>query len=573
MLDLDFGLHTEHKARYDYAIGENSVCSKLVAKLLENPSFKNKFVTDFYNGITYVMTQEKNLALLQEMGSERLKLMPYIVARWGNEGRSIDEFRTEWAEMKSLLSGNKNTLAIAGMRNWFRLSEAELEAIVGKSVTVSFSSARVSVTVDGKAVESGDRFNFEDPKTYTIAITPNPNYQFTNAVITYSDGTSRTVTTPTFTLTASMSVTVTVNAKKISSNMASGKLIAGASYMFYLSDDGELYGWGDNTNGVLGAGGGVTTVTSPTLIMSNVKKVSTTDSTNYEQGSTNWATAILTKDGKLYTVGCNNSGQLGRNGTTTDTTLGLVSIDGNIVDVSMGFDHMLVIDDKGNLWGIGNNGYGQITASGTNSQTFVKIASGVSMANASRRTTVYVTTSGDLYGLGDNRWNKLVYNNGEGTAITTPQKLLSNVSFVDAGEHQLLVITNGGALYYAGWRTFNGFSTGNGNNPALHKVKDSGVVDADIYYDNMAVLTDDGQVLVYGNNTGAALGASSTNGSLVATSLTSEYEIIDVAVGYDFAAFLTSDGTIYVNGANSHGQGGLGHTNSTLYMSEVPLNI
>ena len=573
LLDLDFGLHTEHSANWSSAIGSTSVCSNLMAKLLTNTEFKNKFAAAFYNGVTYTMTQEKNLALLQEMGSERLTLMPYIVARWGNEGRTVDEFRTEWAEMKSLLSGNKNTLSISGMRNFLRLSEAELEAIVGKNVSLSFNPARVSVTVDGKSVENGDRIHFDNSQTYSIVISVNNNYEFTNAVVSYSDGTTKTFTTPTFAFTASTSCTITVNAKKPSSNMAKGKLIAGASYMFYLSDDGELYGWGDNTNGVLGVGGSIAQANSPTFVMSNVKKVSTTDSTNYEQGATTWATAILTNDGKLYTVGCNGSGQLGRGGTTNDLELGLVSFDGTIVDVSMGYDHMLVIDDKGNLWGVGNNGYGQIRANGASSQTFVKIATGVTMANASRRSTVYVTTSGDMYGLGDNRWNKMVYDGGVGDAITTPKKLLSGVKFIDAGEHQLLVITNDGALYYAGWRTFSGFSTGNGNNPAFHKVAASGVVDADIYYDNMAVLTEDGEVLVYGNNTGSALGASSTGGSLVPTTITSGIDIIDVAVGYDFTAFLSSDGTIYVHGSNSHAQGGLGHANSTLHMSEVPLNI
>ena len=84
LLDLDFGLHTENTANYSYAIGENSVCSKLMARLLENPEFKNKFVLDFYDGVTYTLSQEKNLALLDEMGKERLVLMPYIVAALTN---------------------------------------------------------------------------------------------------------------------------------------------------------------------------------------------------------------------------------------------------------------------------------------------------------------------------------------------------------------------------------------------------------------------------------------------------------------------------------------------------------
>ncbi|MBE6693597.1 MAG: hypothetical protein E7589_02390 [Ruminococcaceae bacterium] len=574
LLDLDFCLTTDAGTSFSKGINLGSVCSTIVYHLVKNENFKNKFITDFHTAATQLLTEENNLAILDELYAERLVLMPYIVERWGNEGRSVGELQTEVTEMRGELRG-RNAAAINELKSFFGLSNAQLESITGKSVAVTFNPTRLSVKINGSEVSNGDSFTFTGTsKTYSVVITPKNGYEYTGATVTFRNGTTLSYTKTQFSFQATMSGTLTVNAKRTTSNnvsIADGTFVAGASYMFYLSPDGDLYGWGDNTHGVLGAGASAESVPTPQFIMGNVKKVSTTDSANYEQGSTNWATAILTNDGKLYTVGCNGSGQLGRNGTNDSYELGLVSFNGAISDVSMGFDHMLVVDDKGNLYGIGNNNYGQLGADNvdTSVSTFQKIATGVKFANASRRTTVYVTASGDMYGLGDNRWKKI--NQTDTTDITTPYFMLGNVKFIDAGEHQILVITEDGALYYAGWRTFSGWSTGNGNTPSLYKVANSGVVDADIYYDNMVVLKDNGDVYVYGANTGAALGASATGGTLVKSTLINN--VVDVAAGYAFTAYLTSDGSIFVQGTNTHGQGGNGQLTGTLNMSEIVLDI
>jgi len=87
----------------------------------------------------------------------------------------------------------------------------------------------------------------------------------------------------------------------------------------------------------------------------------------------------------------------------------------------------------------------------------------------------------------------------------------------------------------------------------------------------MVVLKDNGDVYVYGANTGAALGASATGGTLVKSTLINN--VVDVAAGYAFTAYLTSDGSIFVQGTNTHGQGGNGQLTGTLNMSEIVLDI
>ena len=98
-------------------------------------------------------------------------------------------------------------------------------------------------------------------------------------------------------------------------------IVAGATYMFYLTGDGVLYAWGDNRYGVLGLGPTPTVVDTPTFVMSGVAKVVTSAANAYENGDTTFSTAILTTDGRLFTVGRNTCGQLCRNGQNDDSTL------------------------------------------------------------------------------------------------------------------------------------------------------------------------------------------------------------------------------------------------------------
>ena len=86
---------------------------------------------------------------------------------------------------------------------------------------------------------------------------------------------------------------------------------------------------------------------------------------------------------------------------------------------------MLVLDANGVLWGIGNNSYGQIRASASSTTSFVRVADHVTAMAAGRRSTLYIDENARLYGLGDNRWNKMVA--GGGDRLTEPKLLQSGV--------------------------------------------------------------------------------------------------------------------------------------------------
>jgi YD repeat-containing protein len=83
---------------------------------------------------------------------------------------------------------------------------------------------------------------------------------------------------------------------------------------FVITDDGSVYGAGSNLYGQLGIG-----ITSPTPASTPVKMVLPTGVRAQTVQSGIGTTVILTDEGKIYTVGNNENGQLG-DGTTTNSS-------------------------------------------------------------------------------------------------------------------------------------------------------------------------------------------------------------------------------------------------------------
>ncbi|MCL2753269.1 MAG: hypothetical protein FWE44_03875 [Defluviitaleaceae bacterium] len=137
---------------------------------------------------------------------------------------------------------------------------------------------------------------------------------------------------------------------------------------------------------------------------------------------------ILTQDGRVYTWGRNNRGQLG-NGTNADSPSELVFVMDNVIHISAGHSHNLAITANGTLYAWGNNQFGRLgTGNVVNANTPVAVLQNVNTAVAGVNHSMAVTNDGRLWAWGDNRQGQL----GDGTTTShhSPVVIMENMMTV-----------------------------------------------------------------------------------------------------------------------------------------------
>ncbi len=134
---------------------------------------------------------------------------------------------------------------------------------------------------------------------------------------------------------------------------------AGGSHTMILKRDDTLWGTGSNSSGQLG-NGSTTNKNNPVQVMINVAQVSA--GANY--------TMIIKKNGELWASSKNNKGQLG-DGSTADKRdfVQVMEIPAEgadprpmtaVAQVSAGKEHSMIVKKDGTLWAVGTNDSGQL---------------------------------------------------------------------------------------------------------------------------------------------------------------------------------------------------------------------
>lgn len=151
------------------------------------------------------------------------------------------------------------------------------------------------------------------------------------------------------------------NVPSLISTLSNVKTIsAGGGHSFAMTEDNKIYSWGYNDNGQLG-NGTYSSAGLPTEVTYNFVGL---DETATAAGS--GYSSVLNIRGKIYTWGWNIYGQLGSGVTSTNNPLpgevyaGGVLLDKEIVSISGGQYHSLVIDSSGRVYSWGRNDNGQL---------------------------------------------------------------------------------------------------------------------------------------------------------------------------------------------------------------------
>ena len=175
-----------------------------------------------------------------------------------------------------------------------------------------------------------------------------------------------------------------------------------------LDDNGKVYTWGSNVGGQLG--NGTENDSSVPICISDTEN-SVLKGKNIKNISANGYTVCAIDDnGKVYTWGDNERGQLG-NGTKNDSSVPICISDTensvlkgkNIKNISANGYTVCAIDDNGKVYTWGKNNYGQLgNGKTTNSSMPICISDVQNNALNNATITKSITRSIDIYAIDDN---------------------------------------------------------------------------------------------------------------------------------------------------------------------------
>ena len=307
-------------------------------------------------------------------------------------------------------------------------------------------------------------------------------------------------------------------------------------------------------------------------------------------------TMFLTDDGNIYGFGRNNEYQLGYSNSTASqpTPRQLNWFSDNAIVISQivcGYYHTMFLTDDGNVYGVGKNNYYQLGySSSSSSQSTPRHLSWfreggnnitISQIACDYDFTMFLTDNGDVYGVGYNAYYQLGYSS---TANQPTPRHLSwfreggnniTISQIACGAYHTMFLTDDGNVYGVG-RNYNnqlGYSsTANQPTPRyLSWFSDNSIVISQIACGNSHTmfLTDNGDVYGVGHNAYYQLGYSSTANQPTPRYLSwfreggNNITISQIACGAYHTMFLTDDSNVYGVGYNNNYQLGYSSTSSS----------
>ncbi|KAL5005406.1 hypothetical protein ScPMuIL_018862 [Solemya velum] len=134
------------------------------------------------------------------------------------------------------------------------------------------------------------------------------------------------------------------------------KVACGSHHSMALTQEGEIYAWGQNNCGQVGSG---TTTNQPTP-RKVIAVIGSRVAVSIACGQT--SSMALMENGELYGWGYNGNGQLGLgNNVNQPNPCKVQALQGIYVcQIACGYAHTLVLSDEGSLYSWGANSYGQL---------------------------------------------------------------------------------------------------------------------------------------------------------------------------------------------------------------------
>jgi alpha-tubulin suppressor-like RCC1 family protein len=350
------------------------------------------------------------------------------------------------------------------------------------------------------------------------------------------------------------------------------KVTTGSNHSLGIDKNGRLWGWGYNIYGQLGDNSTTSRLT-PVSVLGAVK--------TFCKISAYLHSLAIDKNGRAWGWGYNFYGQLGDNSISNRQTP--VSVLGTVktfCQISAGNNHSLSIDKNGRLWSWGFNNTGQL---GDNTivskrtpvsvlgavKTFCKISAGSSNSYG-------IDKNGRLWAWGSNSHGELGRNNT--LQANTPVSVLgATKTFCDISANNFfsfryaIGITNNGGVW--GWGSHAGgnfFGLPLTNTPLSVLGLNKTFCDISTGRDHSTVIDKNGRIWNWGINISGQLGDNtSTDRGTPISVLGAVKTFCQISTGQGYTLAIDKNGRVWAWGVNTNG--GLGNNSTTL--TRTPVSI
>ena len=281
----------------------------------------------------------------------------------------------------------------------------------------------------------------------------------------------------------------------------------GSSCVFAKTKTGELYAWGSNYSGELGIGNEE----------SQSRPVKVTGISNIEEIYTNGDSSIFakTKTGEIYAWGDNSNGRLGIGNNEGQNSPVKVTGVSNVEKIYTSYKNTLAKTKTGEIYAWGENDSGQLGIGNNEKQNSPVRVTGIPNVEeiyTNGDSSFVKVKTGEIYAWGENYSGQLGIGNDE--CQNSPVKVtgISNVEYIDIEGNKCFVKTLDGKVYVTGsnygrlglvydndydnvkilnfvcWNDIKGLY---GNNQKINKILTE-------YKESIIILTEDDKIYGYG---------------------------------------------------------------------------
>jgi len=389
---------------------------------------------------------------------------------------------------------------------------------------------------------------------------------------------------------------LTIDLTKDSTSIYIVSIKCGGTHTMFLTNNGKVYGCGNNRNGELGLGNTETDPLTPTLL--DTTPFNTLTISAIACGTNH--TIFLTNDGEVYGCGVNDLGQLGLGDsiiqTSSPTLLDPSYFNSStIYAIACGANCTMFITNDGKVYGCGINTSGQLGLGHTTSPILTPTLLDTSPFNTltisaiacGANHTIFLTNDGKVYGCGSNTSGQLGLGNTTTQPISTPTLLDTTpfntltISAIACGQNHTIFLTNDGKVYSCGSNTSGQLGLGHTTSP----ISTPTLIDTSPFntltisaiacgQNHTMFLTNDGKVYGCGNNANGRIGLGNTTLPISTPTLldTNPFNTLNISIidcGIAHTMFRTNTGNVYGCGSNPNGRIGLGNTVANILTPEI----